>query len=528
MKNSDRNASTASAAQALRRLTCILLLIGVTPLLMGATAQRMWNDGTRLEEQGSYYSAALKYLDALAKNPRHRKAAASIGTAARPAYEQKLEIAEAYEQEERFPDALDEYEQLHAFMKRLEHVGAADFATVDLRKKIGEMADASAEQQYAAGATTLAAGSWELSIGHFRAAQTFRGDYKDSRLLIARAEYGWAEDELGARRYRSAAQHFVAASDGGGAVGVADSGDRAAGLYVAIGRYSLDHGACRKAVDDLQRAAGLVSDPRIDGWAREAEDCAITPVAISAFENSTGRNVAGMAVGELLSDQTAGKVDQGSSRYVRLIERRALDQILAEQGLSQTGIATGSTSQVRGVRYLVLGKLTQVRAVASGPQRQSKSTVGSKPYRCTKTNRHGDSYETTCHSEVRVDYVEVEQSISVQISGSVTVVDVKTGEQLLSRPVEASAQDSVHYVESPTVDGRGVELTMWRHNDGIGVQDRGLKRLVDADRSLTDEGTLASQVVDSLSSQAARAVLDVVDVDDSLRDPAELASTTLD
>ena len=523
----NRNAMVGEGRR-LRSLAIMVLLVAVAPLLMGATAQRMWKDGTRLEEQGSYYPAALKYLDALDKNPRHRKAGASIVAVAEQAYEEKLEIAAAYEADGRFPDALEEYEELFEFLRRLKGVNAGSFATVDVGKKIGEMADASAEQQYQGGAQALAAGRWKRSISHFRAAQSFRRGYRDTDELIATAEYGWAEQDLEARNYRSSAAHFVAADEGLGGAGFRDAAVRAAGLYAALGRHFLEQGACRQAVSDLQSASKLAAADRVAGLLEQAEDCAVTPVAISAFENSTGRNVAGMALGELLSDQTAGKVDERASRYVRLLERRALDRILAEQGLSQAGIATGSSSQVRGVRYLVFGKLTQVRVDSAPPRRSARSTTGSRPYSCTKTNSRGDAYSGVCHSEVTVEYIEVEQSLAIQISGSVTVVDVKTGEQLTSRPIEASAQDSVHFVESPSVDGRGVELTMWQHNDGIGVRERDIRRLVEARRLVVDEGVMAAQVVDSLSSQASEAVIQVVDVAHSVRDPAELTGLILD
>lgn len=510
------------------RTAALALLVLLVPFLTGMTAQRMWKDGTRLEEQGSYYAAALKYLDALDKNHRHKKAGQSIVAVAERAYQQKLEIAVTYEGDERFPDALEEYEALSRLLDRLEGVSAKNFATIDVRAKIGEMSDASAEQQYKGGKSAMERGDWSKSISYFKAAQSFRRGYKDTQELIATARYSWADEDLGKRRYRDAADRFVRSADDMGSAGFKDAAERAAGIYASMGRYFLDNMACRLAISDFNRASRLASHPRLAEWSEEAESCAVTPVAVLPFENPTGRSVAGMALGDILSDQVGGKVGDQASRFVRLIERGALDQILAEQGLSQAGITTGGSSKIQGVRYLVIGKLTQVRFDNPGLRRESKSTVGTKPYSCTKTRSNGDSYQGTCHSEVRVDYVEIQGSIGIQIAGSVKVVDVLSGEQLVSQPIEAVANDAVHYIESPTVGGNTVQLTMWQHNDGIGVRDRDLRQMAEARRDLADEGSLASSVVDYLSTQAAGAAVDVIDIDDNLADPDELDTVIID
>ena len=49
-----------------------------------------------------------------------------------------------------------------------------------------------------------------------------------------------------------------------------------------------------------------------------------------------------------------------------MVERGALDAIFAEQNLSAQGLTAGRTSSIQGVRYLVIGKLTQVQVTQPG------------------------------------------------------------------------------------------------------------------------------------------------------------------
>ncbi len=515
-------ARPTSRSRTLLRLVRLLVLLVVVVSLTGATARRMWKDGTRLEEQGSLYAAAQKYLDALEKNDRHKKAQEAIFGVAEDAYEQKLAVATRYETATRFEDALDEYRELRTFLSRLDAVGAKTFAVVDVKKKIGAMRSASAEQHYVAGVEALGARDWSRALSRFKAARSFRSTYKDTTELMAEAEYGWGGDEVDRNAYRDAAKHFVAATEIAGSAGYRDARSRAAELFGALGQHFLQVGACRSALRDFEKARALEDSSLLGALEEAAESCAVTPVAILPFENPTGRDLAGMALSETLADRVGSEVAEGASRFVRLIERTALDRLLAEQDLSAAGIATGSSSKIQGVRYLVIGKLTQVRVSGEPLRTDSKATVGTVPYECTKTNRDGEPYRSTCHREVRVDYRESSASLQLRVAGSVRVVDVQTGEQLASHPLEGVAEDAVHFVEDPSVDGRVVSLTMWGHNNGVGVRDRELRRLVDARRDLRDEGAMADEIVSGLARAAAEAILEAVDVPDREADPDRL------
>lgn len=272
---------------------------------------------------------------------------------------------------------------------------------------------------------------------------------------------------------------------------------------------------------DLRRAKKYVQDGAVDESLAQAEECAVTPVAVLPFENPTGTNVAGMALSDTISDATASVIRQDASEFVRMVERSALEAILSEQGLSAAGLATGKTSKVRGVRYLVLGKLTQVRFDNPGFRSESKRAAGSNPYRCQKTGYDGKPYETWCWNQVAVEYQEHTGRVSLRVVGSVRVVDVATGEQLVTKAIEAVSEDAAHFADSFTVGGMGVGVGDYENTRGVGVPDE-VYALSRGKSSLKDEGQIASDVVNVLSYDAARAVLEVVDFEREARDPADL------
>ncbi len=386
------------------------------------------------------------------------------------------------------------------------------------------MANASAEERYVEAEGAMAGQRWEEAIDAYRKAQKFKSNYKDSQPKVATAFYSWAEGDLGAKEFRVAAGHFGEAVEAGG-TGFRDAAHRGAAIFLALGQHFTKGDRCRQAVRDLRAAERLVSDPRITEALKVAEECAVTPVAVLPFENPTGTNLAGMALADTIADKVTALVDEDASEFVRLVERGALDAILSEQGLSAQGISSGSTSKIRGVRFLVLGKLTQVRFDTPSPSATSKSTQATEPYDCTKTRSDGGTYQGTCFRTVQLTYREVSGQLAARIVGTVKVVDVKTGEQLANAPVEAVVEDAVHFVADFKVGGNSVpasRLTMWEHTDGYGVQDYDLDDLAEARQSLLSEDEVVAKLVEIIATKASAAVVEEVDGEREAVDPGTL------
>ena len=505
-------------------LVCVIAVSLFAPVLMGATAARMYKDGQGLEEAGKYYLAALKYLDALDKNSNHKKANAALLAVAETAYEQKLGLAKKYETERRFPDALKEYSELKSFLRRMDQVGVVDFSVVDAAAKIDEMENASAEQEYQEAESALAEGQWDQAIDYYKSAQFYKTSYKDTDEKIALAVYSRAENELEAHAYRAAAKSFLLSQETvGGAY--KDATERSTQIYAALGSYFLDQGYCRQAVRDFGRARKLGGASLVGDDLSRAEECAVVPVAIMPLENPTGRNLAGMALGDAIADAISADVRKGGSDFVHIIERGALDTIFAEQGLSASGVTTGNVTRLSGVRFISLGKLTQVNVEAPDVTNVKRSSVGSQPYECQKQKSDGTNYTATCWRDVPLDYIEHTASINVRVAGSLTVVDVQSGVQVASKTFESEASDSTTWADSFTYANTTNPATVVerQRSGGIQIQERGIEEMMNAPRTIRSESDLVPGIIKEISFSAADAILDVVDADPDVRDPSSLA-----
>lgn len=491
-----------------------------TLVLSGCPAAKLYREGQDLYESGKEYKAAQRYLDSLDVNPKFKKAHDALVLVAPDAYAEKLERAVSDENDGNFPGALTEYRELKELLDRIGNYEEVDFPVVNVKKKIDEMENASAEESYREAETQLTAREWEAAILAYKTATSFKRGYKDTEEKIALAFYSWADDEVLSHAYRAGAEHYVEATKSGG-VGYKDAQAKSGVIYHALGRYFVKSDRCRQAVRDLRRAGSLLGPESIATDLPAAETCAVTPVAILPLENPTGQTVAGMALGDTIADATAAKVQANASEFVRLMERDALDAVLAEQGLSASGLA-GGASKVKGVRYLVLGKLTQVRLVRDTPKATKVTFETREGYDCQKTNKEGKSYTSTCYRDVTLSYADHKATISLDVVGSLRVVDVLTGEQLASPAVQATAKDAIHYGDNfKDAAGNPVAISAKGRTGGIDVDSSYIK-LSEARTSLKDEGELANEVVEAIAGQASDATLGVVDVEKKAIDPTTL------
>ena len=511
-----------SSSPHLLALTRTLGVALALALLPGCPATKLYKEGLDLEEAGKEFKAADRYLDALDTNENHKKAMEALRAVAEEAYREELAVAEGFEKDAKYPAALDAYRLLDTYLDRVRGVDALDFSAINTNEKIGEMQDASAFARYKNGEERLAARDWEGAVEEYEAAQSFRPRFKDTAEKVAIAQYGWAESELSSNKYRSAAKHFSLAVDSGGP-GFKDAAKRSGALYLALGRHFIKADRCRSAVRDLRHARDLGAEGDVLTDLQTAEACAVTPVAFLPFENPTGVGLAGMALGDTLADQAAANVKAKASEFVRIMERSALDAILAEQGISSSGLAGGGKSNVKGVRYLVLGKLTQVRLVTNKPKATKVTFETRQAYDCQKTSSDGKAYAGTCYQDVKLSYSDHKADISLDIVGSLRVVDVLTGEQLAAPSVQSTAKDAIHYADNfEDAAGNGVAIAKRGRTGGIEV-DGSYIELSEARTSLKDEGELANQVVADIAKQAAEATLKVVDVERKAVDPTSLA-----
>lgn len=138
-------------------------------------------------------------------------------------------------------------------------------------------------------------------------------------------------------------------------------------------------------------------------------------------------------------------------------------------------------------------------------------TTGTESYRCVERDRKGKAYETLCSRNVKVGFQRHTQSLSLALSGSIKVVKVATGEQVISHAISAKKDDKIVYADGFTRDIA----------NEVSVEGSVLE-LARARRELKDEDTLVKDMIADISEEMVRKILDKIDRDVPATDPLEL------
>lgn len=296
-----------------------------------------------------------------------------------------------------------------------------------------------------------------------------------------------------------------------------DAAARAGGLYVALGTHFLGADRCRQAVRDFRAASTIAGEVIVGDNLAKAEECAVTPIAVMPFDNPTGINPSGLALGDTLADQVLSDVKTKASEFIHIVDRTAIETILQEQGL--TG---ASPKGLRGVRFLVTERLTQVMVVEPELASTAATAKARERYVCTKTNSQGQSVQAECVRDIVLNYVDYKSKSSVKLVASAKVIDVKTGEQVGAPQLTALIEDSIHYADNFFASGVATNPTTMNRSDGTETYDEAVIALSKAPRSVKPTTVLVDQAINKLGADLATEIVRQVDAEGTITDPATL------
>ncbi|MBI4822954.1 MAG: hypothetical protein HY805_01825 [Nitrospirae bacterium] len=116
--------------------------------------------------------------------------------------------------------------------------------------------------------------------------------------------------------------------------------------------------------------------------------------------------------------------------------------------------------------------------------------------------------EYLCFRDIKVSFTEVSESISVALAGSIKVLSVSTGEQVVVHSINSKKSDSVRYAEG--FSESNVKL------------DPNIESLANAKKTLQEEDTLMKEIVAGVTNEMVQKVLDKVDRATDTPDPVEM------
>jgi tetratricopeptide (TPR) repeat protein len=465
--------------------------------------------GDELFTAKNYYGAALEFINALNLEADNKDAKMKLCQISKPAYEQKLDMAISYEKTSDFESALPQYQELSFFIDKLNSYNCLSFPSVNAKQKIIEMKSGASEKYYREAERFFNNDDYSSALSNYQDALKHNNPYKDCNDKIAESYYRIAAKAEKQKNYREAASNYLKGNNT--VSGYKDSADKATNLYYALGDYFLKKGFCRNAYNDFDEANKI--NPGFGDVASKINDsevCAVSKIAFMRFDNTTNRDIAGMSIGDFIFDEIKTKLPNKASKFIRPIERDELFAIMDEQRLGARGITDDYSTfkQLKGVHYLIFGKLTQVNIVRLNPKEENMKTTGSQSYSCIKQGRKG-TYEGTCSRDVAVYFTKTSSKIDIALAGSIKVVSVATGEQLIFHTISSKRSDSIAYADI-TTDTSSISIPS------------SLEELAKARRELKDEDGLAKDMITEIADEMVKKILEKIDREKVVSDPVDI------
>lgn len=489
-------------------LTTLLLvqLVGC-----GGPAGKAVKQGDALLEIKDYYGATNQYMTALRYESDHKDAKIKLCENSKAGYEQKFMRAEGYEKSSDHESALKNYRELKTFTEHVDNYGCLNFSVANLTQKINEMKAGASEAYYKEAEKLFNAANYSEAITKYKEGLKHNNPYKDSAEKIAESYYRTADEQEKQGEFRNAANSYEKAL--GSVSAYKDATLRATTIYEALADHYMSKKSYRNAYNDYIAVRKL--DPQykdITEKIAKAEEAAIVKIAFAKFDNKTGKDLAGAALNDLIGDEIQAKLKNKASHFLKFMDREQLQSIFAEQNLGMTGITDDYSTfkQLKGVNYLIFGKLNQVKLSEPKAKSENKQTAGNRSYDCTKVDKKGKTYDSTCYQKITVNYSVVSNSISLTMGGSFKVLGVSSGEQVVASNFSLNKADSVKYATgfSSPLDSSGI-------NDDI-------KALAGERQELVGEDSLMKGVISELTDDAARQMLAKLDATPALNDPVSI------
>jgi len=466
--------------------------------------------GDELFELKNYYGASQQYLYALRLEADHQDAKKKLCQTAKQAYDQKYEMAAGYEKASDYESALPQYTDLQSFIDSLNRYTCLNFAAVNAKQKAAEMKSGASEKYYKDGEQYFKDANYNNAITLYKKALQHNNPYKDSAEKIAESYYRLATAAQSQKSWRAAADNYLQANET--MSGYKDAADKATGLYYSLGISFLKKNLCRNAYNDFSAASKINAGFKdIPAKMNEAEACSVSKIAFVRFDNPTHRDISGMAIGDFIFDDIKSKLQSKASQFIRTIERDDLAAIIGEQKLGMTGITDdyATFKQLKGVHYLIFGKLTQVLVEQLPEKVEYRKTNGQEPYPCTKQGRKGP-YEGTCYRDITINFTQHLAKLNIALAGSIKVVSVATGEQAIIQNISLKRSDSVTYADitSDISPDTSKPDFLWG--------------LMKARRELVEKDGLIKEMISEIDNEMVQKILSKIDIAKDASDPAEL------
>ncbi len=292
-----------------------------------------------------------------------------------------------------------------------------------------------------------------------------------------------------------------------------DNRTRAARIHLALGNYFLAQGYPRNAVLEYEAAESMLPGyPGVRSELEAASSRAHERIAVVGISNRTANNIEGVAVEEFITNGILEKLQQKKSQFLDVYTRTQFEAFLAERGLGLKDLMDQTTApelgKLRGVRYLVTGRITRVSQKKGAPVRMRRETSSQVPVEqmVTEYDRAGRAHTYPKQVGTRVQtiqYNETTWSAEITIGGLLEVLDVQTGKIVARRSFDKVESGGGRWAENPSIP----EAQSQRSPE--------VQTLLLA----SSPAAIAKRAMDTLTDELVSAILEKIDGVPSVPDP---------
>lgn len=459
---------------AVKRLYSFLPIIALAFLAISCSgSKKMFKRGQELEENGMYEQAALSYMDALRRDDDNVEALVALQGVGQIVVDDKYyEFFQAVQNAED-QEAIRYYQEAEDFRAALRRYN------IDIARPAGHeedyqvVLDRYLEDLYQEGRNAIGNKDYQRAQGILEELIGLRSDYKDSqslmRIAVGRPLYAEAMKAFDERNYRQAYRLF----------------------------------------DNLEQ--------RVDGefdQSRHFKEIALRNgqfgLGIMRFENHTEFG----GVEALLSSQITRILQEKNDPFLKLIDRTMLESLTAEQIRALSGQSDPNTAaeagQLVGAKAILVGEFVSLEVNRGNQQRERRPGYLSR--RVTRTNAEGERVSTTIYEKVW--YYDVQQELRVTGIFQFKLVNVETGEIMLTNAISITERDQIDYSvfngeTSNLYMGRWESMNEDRPGDRV-LRDSNSKRRLDerieGRRQLRSDDELRSTLYNKIAEQAANEI----------------------
>ncbi len=221
-------------------------------------------------------------------------------------------------------------------------------------------------------------------------------------------------------------------------------------------------------------------------------------LAIMPFENQTRMPSIESKIQAYVLNSLTGL----NNPFLKIVDRENLDQILAEQNFSLSGVINDASAievgNLTGAQTILVGNVIDYRVAKSNPRKISKS--GYESYDVVRKGEDGKDIRTTNYKPIT--YYEYTNSNSIFVSFHLKVLSLETSEVLISEVIDREIGDEVHYA---SYGGNRNRLFPKKDNKPFTTRAarNSVRELLDGRRELSSLNELTKEVYASIGSSIA-------------------------